>query len=101
MALAYTNVTEKIAVNGEMPIMFGDSGLIQEIFEIVDSGGTSAGADTTTLTPRYIKDIRHIASTLPVTDTLNLANVNSTVDVKNKIATLTTEKYRLVLIGRR
>jgi len=101
MALAYTNVTEKIAVNGETPIMFADSGLIQEVFEIVDTGGTASGADTTTLTPRYIKDIRHVISTLPVADTLNLANVNSTVEVKNKIATLTTEKYRLILIGRR
>lgn len=101
MSLAATNVTEKIAVSGEMPIMFGDSGLIQEVFEIVDSGGTSLGAATLTLTPRYIKDIRHISSTLPVKDNLSLAGVNATVDVTNKIATLTTEVYRLTLIGRR
>ncbi len=101
MAIAATNVTEKISPNGEMPIMFADSGLIQEVFELVDSGGTASGAASIVITPRFITNVRHVVSTLPVTDNLNLASVNSTVTLVNKIATLTTEKYRVTVIGQR
>lgn len=101
MAITATNVTEKIAVNGEVPIMFGDSGLIQEIFELVDSGGTTANTSLDAIVPRYIKDIRHVISTLPVADNLSLASANTSVVLKTKIATLTTEKYRVTLFGRR
>jgi hypothetical protein len=101
MAIAATNVTQRVSPNGEQPIMFGDSGMVQEVYELVDTGGTAAGAASLVLTPRYITDVRHVSSTLPVTDNLNLASVNTTVTLVNKIATLTTEKYRVTIIGRR
>lgn len=101
MAIAITNVTHLISPNGESPIMFGDSGLIQEVFELVDSGGTTANTSLTAIAPRYIKDIRHINSTLMVSDNLNLATTNATVTLKTKVATLDTEEYRVTLIGRR
>lgn len=100
MAITITNVTEKIAVNGETPIMFGDSGLIQEVFEAVDSGGTAAGASLAPV-PRFIQDIRSLNSTVPVADNLNLATVNATVTLTTKTATGNGEKYRITLIGRR
>jgi len=102
MAITITNVTEKIAVNGEMPIMFGDSGLIQEVFEAVNDG-TAVTTNTSlgTLTPRYIQDIRSINATLALSDNLNLATTNPTVTVTVQNAVPANTKYRITLIGRR
>lgn len=104
MAITITNVTEKIAVNGEMPLMFGDSGLIQEVFEVVNTApALTAGAALGTLTPRFIQDIRSLQGTLAVSDNLNLAATNSTVTlaVQNAVPGDGTLKYRITLIGRR
>lgn len=102
MAITITNVTEKIAVNGETPIMFGDSGLIQEVFEAVNDG-TAVTTNTSlgTLTPRYIQDIRSINATLALSDNLNLATTNPTVTVTVQNAVPANTKYRITLIGRR
>ena len=102
MALAYTNVTEKIAVNGEMPIMFGDSGMIQEVFEAVnDTNAVTADTSLGTVTPRFIQDIRSINATLALSDNLNLATTNPTVTLKVQNAVPASTKYRITLIGRR
>lgn len=103
MALTITNVTEKIAVNGEAPIMFGDSGLIQEVFEAVnDTSAITANTSIGTLTPRYIQDIRSVNSTLAVSDDLNLATTNPTVTLKAQNAVpAAVVKFRITLIGRR
>ena len=103
MAVTFTNVTEKIAVNGETPIMFADSGLIQEVFEGVNDSNaiTTNNTIVTDLTPRYIKDIRHIVSTIAVTDNLNLASTNASVTLKCQNAIPASVTFRLTLIGRR
>lgn len=103
MAITITNVTEKIAVNGEAPIMFADSGLIQEVFEAVnDTSSISVNTSIGTLTPRYIRDIRSINSTLAVSDNLDLATTNSsvTLTVQNAVPAAAV-KFRITLIGRR
>jgi hypothetical protein len=102
MAITITNVTEKIAVNGEMPIMFGDSGLIQEVFEAVnDANAVTTNTSLGTVTPRFIQDIRSINATLALSDNLNLATTNATVTLTVQNAVPASTKYRITLIGRR
>lgn len=102
MAITITNVTEKIAVNGESPIMFGDSGLIQEVFEAVnDANAVTTNTSLGAVTPRFIQDIRSINGTLALSDTLNLATVNSTVTLTVQNAVPANTKFRITLIGRR
>jgi hypothetical protein len=102
MAVTITNVTEKISVNGETPIMFADAGMIQEVFEAVNDG-TAVTTNTSlgTITPRHIQDIRSINATLALSDNLNLATANTSVTLTVQNAVPANTKYRITLIGRR
>lgn len=77
--------------------MFGEGGLILEVFRV--PGG--AAADTVALTPNWIADIRTIVNPANFGHTLSSTAVNSAVTLTAGTGINTSLTYDIHLIGRR
>lgn len=96
--LASTNISGIASPNGEVPIGYGDSGLIIEWFRVASGG---ANADTVALSPRFISDIRYVHSNVGASDNLSSTAANTNVTLTLSTGTNTVGAFQVAIIGRR
>lgn len=96
--LASTNITGTISPNGEQPLSYGQSGLIEEVFRVASGG---ASADTVALLPRYITDIRMVKTNVGASDNLSTTAANTNVTITLSTGTVTVGAFQVSVIGRR
>ncbi len=96
--LASTHISSTVSPGGEVPIGWGQSGLILELYRVASGG---AAGDTVVIAPRFITDIRMVQTNISASDNLSTSAANTNVTLTLVAGTSTFGAFQVALIGRR
>lgn len=101
--LAFTNVSRFVAADNVTPLAYGQSGLVEEIFNVASGGAAADTVVITTASLNYITDIRDIRSDVSASNNLSATPsvANTTVTATLIAGTSTFGTFRVRVIGRR
>ena len=96
-AITPTNITTAIAQGGVVPLTYGEGGLIMEVWRSL--GG--AAADTVTIVPTIVADIRTVVTNINAGHGLSTSAGNTQVVFTLGTGVQAAQSYDYHIIGRR